>query len=358
MKNLKMKEGKHTEELSSDNIFFTFQNAKQSFILSCPQTVFLSYFKIVEPTQKEQNLFFKTLAYCFSFELVKALRDLVTGGVFHVSHISLTQDIKVPSEFTTLDVHFEDDTNTPYQITLFANSILASELMHCFNTQYAPLVLSKYVDMPPLTKNVSLMANDALTLSNEVTHLLERTEFLKCSVVLERTQLHFYFPQSFLAHVKDAHFYNAFVSFLNKELHCPVRLTEHGTVYLKNKELASLHLKTDAHETAITFYVEHSQRKFVFSLLEKNGFKVVEDSEKKHFSEHVGLMFPVEVGVTYCQQSELEELEEGDIILFDKDSFFDKTSNVNHVVVNLNGLFFKADVEKNMCHLVGTVASW
>lgn len=356
MKDLKIKEGEPIE--LSEHIFFTFQNAKQSFILACPQTIFLSYFKIVEPTKKEQHLFFKTLAHCFSFELVRALKDIVSGGVFHVSQISLTPDTKVPSGFKTLEAHFQDDSGNPYQISLFANPTLAAELTDKFNTEYRTLVLDKYTSLVPLTKKVNLISDDTLTFDHEVIHLFERTEVLKCSVVLERTILHFYFPQSFLAQVKESHFHKSFVSFLNKELHCPVRLAEHSTVYLKNCDLAPFHLKTDEHANVITFYVEHSQRKFVFSLLEKNGFKALENVEKRNFSAHTALQFPVEVGVTYCHQDELQKLEEGDIILFDKDAFSDKTTELNHVVVNLNGVFFKASVEKNTCRLVGTVPSW
>jgi hypothetical protein len=342
-----------------------------------------------------------TLSYMLSHEIVKYLSSKISGGLFETENIHLSEP-KI-NDLLSIDILVENEDGIHSNARFYGNNDVILELKKIILEKTVQSAIPKLTGYKSLARIIDLNKKYEVKILDTIRILRDRTQFLKCTFLVENTPIHFYFDKEIILYfcsyiIKNISLFNQNIfeniqineneispeinpilgkifsqllsQILNSHFQTFFKLIKSEVIFIKEIDflefnLAPLDEKNSNQKTTTSFefFIENKNTSFIYKLLRSANF--IEDSssysqKKENFPLLNKIQFPfsLEVGVTYVNESEFKNISEGDIILFDKTHLSTNNLEKNHCVINLNGTNFVSELNDHFCKITDVTKDW
>jgi len=241
-------------------------------------------------------------------------------------------------------------------------------------SQATALSLPQYGAFPKLIKKISFYGDRKVILSRKVQRHFQAESFLALKLKINGLPLHLHMSERDVQYFCRVALGENVVLRENSVAFCEAVISELLTGSLApafqlriNIEDSSLVSSMPAkgmweirvkHQNVVVyrFFFPLQDRPSLLKLCKQLGFLKLPYKKQLVDLSSVPFVFPVEVGVTALTESQWQQVEIGDIILFDKTTIKDEF--VTDVVINAGTTHFKAKLENDDVLLISQLKEW
>ncbi len=336
----------------ASDLCLVFKNKSHELFFNLNSSDLFSTYDLIL-SEQQNNLAIRALCFLFAKEIIFCLGHRIAGGIFSLSEIR--HSATAEKETLSIIVHNSNQDTSSFSGVFSGSSEVISQLTTTL-VNYAVLEkLPQLSGQPTLVGELPGNTKYKAALLEKLCTFHQRTRFLHVCFSVNQRKLDMYFPENTIRHFasfvlkkeyKEKLPVNKFLAqifvhilthYFEKQMHILVQALDHNIVYLKKGQFMELALGSK--ENLFSIYIPLQHKNIITKILLENNFtpQLNENSQEATLSSQEPLPFAVELGVAYLNLSELKNLAQGDIIVFDKTCVAPEQDSIETGVVNLNG---------------------